>query len=772
MTGAPASGVETLPDMAGVPRYDLFALKPGVNGLPLPQNTSSRRRGRLAALCRPLTSRRLVYITLAVVVIYTWEVLSSGIPSTYQDIRRFEESLPQHNRTKAVEAGTRYLRISRPVTGRGFNNVLQEALLHSYLALTVNRAFVFEDYTWSHSPLPYTLYDTSLRPSRIPFNAFISGPTAGGEMSFPRAVNVDFWNKICPPSKRKVISSIKQPANVDGKTLLEWWTEKLQGLDDRCVEIDSEKRTIFDYILFGETRIQSLWPGLSKSPIYTAFKWSALVESTLEKNLAAIHPAAVQSSSLDDATTLRGLVAVHLRRGDFKGHCKYLIRWKAEYMGFNRFPEMDMFDASKISQPDELKEYYMRHCMPEVDQIVERLHAVRKVNPGINRVYAMTNGKESWMNELKRALLSDGWLDVTSSLDLRLDSAQQHVSMAVDMAIAEKADVFVGNGPPGHQNNDTTSTIASDDKRWSEVVPPNAALTFAVVWDPEDGIVAFSGANLLNSHDAEGVLLDSPTDVYRSSQLLPVEKHALSSAENRTTLAFFSEHRDLLFKRRYSVGRLKIGKTRVSSTLDGLDVYLRGSMFAKAHLQDRQISWIGELDKDFDFDPMTSFANKWRHAKVTDDGLYINAGRYTKTESVVLNPGLEHGVIDDEEFNLSSAFSVTTTSTSNYVDVEFDDDDESASWSTLEVPNTPSFWQLLVDEQQRRSTGRLKKRKPMDVESPASPSDVLQRPQYNHREVQLSDPPRSPKRKAIPGFIRSISMGRLRSPSEKELPVS
>jgi hypothetical protein len=33
-----------------------------------------------------------------------------------------------------------------------------------------------------------------------------------------------------------------------------------------------------------------------------------------------------------------------------------------------------------------------------------------------------------------------------SSLDLRLDMEQQHVAMAVDMAIAEKSEVFIGNG--------------------------------------------------------------------------------------------------------------------------------------------------------------------------------------------------------------------------------------------------------------------------------------------------------------------------------------
>jgi hypothetical protein len=55
----------------------------------------------------------------------------------------------------------------------------------SYLAYMLNRSFVFEDYVWSHTLFPYTIYDLALRPKRVPLNAFISGPTAGGPMSPP-----------------------------------------------------------------------------------------------------------------------------------------------------------------------------------------------------------------------------------------------------------------------------------------------------------------------------------------------------------------------------------------------------------------------------------------------------------------------------------------------------------------------------------------------------------------------------------------------------------
>jgi len=61
-------------------------------------------------------------------------------------------------------------------------------------------------------------------------------------------------------------------------------------------------------------------------------------------------------------------------------------------------------------------------------------------------VYVLSNGWGWWLNGLKGALQKDGWDDLKSSLDVRLDGEQQYVAMAVDMAIAEKAEVFVGNG--------------------------------------------------------------------------------------------------------------------------------------------------------------------------------------------------------------------------------------------------------------------------------------------------------------------------------------
>lgn len=51
-----------------------------------------------------------------------------------------------------------------------------------------------------------------------------------------------------------------------------------------------------------------------------------------------------------------------------------------------------------------------------------------------------------WLEGLRDKLREDGWEDVMGSAGLVLDREQRYVSGAVDMGIAERAEVFVGNG--------------------------------------------------------------------------------------------------------------------------------------------------------------------------------------------------------------------------------------------------------------------------------------------------------------------------------------
>ncbi|KAL4261771.1 hypothetical protein AB1N83_007835 [Pleurotus pulmonarius] len=505
---------------------------------------SRRRRTKLIKYIKHFcTVRRILLFVALVPLLLIAAVLWSGIPPDFKDVREYERRLPQHNGNDAMQREDRYLRFPGHLWGHGLNNVLQEALLMSYLSYEANRSYVFEDYVWSHTPFSYTLYDFALRPARIPLNAFISGPTAGGPMSdVASAVSSSFFEKVCPRASRKVISSREAPTDAEGSMLIKWWVDKLATVPDRCVEVDSSEKVVFDRFLFGGPRILSILPGMFSSPILSQFSWSPLVLSAITRNFAVLRPQNLdvllysphagsrvfaassslkQSASTDDSSStseshtsittssssssmssstsdsstyppmFEGMLAVHIRRGDYKRHCPRLAQWHSNYMGIAQLPGLpDRFDPSSFDHdegitassagddepgnerdghtdpedtPHTREEYYLAHCLPSVSQIVKRLSILRREHnlqqqnqnqnttfalPPLSKVYVLTNGWSFWLSQLFDGLKADGWEDVVSSFNVEanLDREQKYVGMAVDMAIAERAEVFVGNG--------------------------------------------------------------------------------------------------------------------------------------------------------------------------------------------------------------------------------------------------------------------------------------------------------------------------------------
>jgi hypothetical protein len=115
------------------------------------------------------------------------------------------------------------------------------SFLTSYIAYMTNPSFVFNDYVWSHLPLPYTLYDFALRPTHMPLNAFIAGPSTGGDVPpfMHRAISARYFDYICPPSARAAItyslSFVGQDAN--GLDIGNWWRERFNQDDDSTTNL-------------------------------------------------------------------------------------------------------------------------------------------------------------------------------------------------------------------------------------------------------------------------------------------------------------------------------------------------------------------------------------------------------------------------------------------------------------------------------------------------------------------------------------------------------
>jgi len=137
------------------------------------------------------------------------------------------------------------------------------SLMHAYLAHITNRSFVFDDYIWSHGPLPFTVDDFQLRAARIPLNAFVSGPMAGAPFfappdSFPPAVHAEFWHTICPPEKRRSISSAHVPDHVWGTGRIRWWKDQIRKENVSCLELVTHQKPIFDFRCLLDLMFKSL----------------------------------------------------------------------------------------------------------------------------------------------------------------------------------------------------------------------------------------------------------------------------------------------------------------------------------------------------------------------------------------------------------------------------------------------------------------------------------------------------------------------------------
>ncbi|KDR67716.1 hypothetical protein GALMADRAFT_273062 [Galerina marginata CBS 339.88] len=450
----------------------------------------------------------------------------------------------------------------------------------------------------------------------------------------PRAISSRVYHKLCPEHERVILEkdlliahlfATNSSVDVDegpGTDVFDAWLSFLNTpkyKNARCIILKKDSARIFNIWLFGSQRIQSLWDMISHSVVLNNWDWSPLVHRAFEKNTRffaadrdlrpnspslfswflsfitgsgstshSSNPSQSQNSNKNasgstppipthlspkvlNASAPLPVLVLHLRRGDFEGHCQNLAEWSSTYTGFNSFPASrvrDGFDVPRIvaaeddhgddvdfeeggdigeGEPedaddfdkrryandplevpsmDERKRVYAKHCFPDTRQVVKRVREVvrdyaafaeerererarsrkggfwsgwwgrgggevevdnvgdvkrslqtragphqlqhrrqaQKLavgNESLKKIYIMTNGDPSWLTEVKKALLEDAeadrldtvndefewaWEGVSTSRDLDLGWEEKPVAQALDMYVAQRAEVFVGNG--------------------------------------------------------------------------------------------------------------------------------------------------------------------------------------------------------------------------------------------------------------------------------------------------------------------------------------
>ncbi|QRV94258.1 O-FucT domain protein [Ceratobasidium sp. AG-Ba] len=413
---------------------------------------------------------------------YPERALWTSDATDFDDIFLSEAQLPQHNLSAPYPEGRngRFVKFSNQVWGLGWNNLLQERLLNTILAYESDRAPVFSSFeAWAHPPR-----DDRIAGIRkvlvVPYNALLGGPTAGAPWGpgdrHPRAISDKWWRMVCPMGKRRVVNAddiMKQIGKeLDGKDNLNKWVKLLKAIPENCVEIVGTQ--VFDFYLLGSTRVLSLWDDFSVHPAIKGLKESQVVTTAVSRNMHKLQGQngfSWRPSVLRQSDVIAGLVAIHIRRGDYlgnegqdNGHCLHFARWGSTFTGWCQLPQLpDAFtdapprgDVEWGKASPEIAEHYLRRCLPTPAQVAARLHNIRahRRTP-LTHVFVATNAEKEYLAELKTVLAADGWSKdaVVTSGDLELNWQATSVGVAVDMAIMSRAEVFVGNGASLHMTS-------------------------------------------------------------------------------------------------------------------------------------------------------------------------------------------------------------------------------------------------------------------------------------------------------------------------------
>ncbi|KAJ7258729.1 hypothetical protein B0H12DRAFT_1048898 [Mycena haematopus] len=388
-------------------------------------------------------------------------------PPTYEALRKWEEDLPQHNLDLPFPEGRkgRYVKFSNQMNFVGWNNCLNERLMNAHLAYMSKRAYVFNDYLWAAEHYPWPSIQQPAGGPRTPLNAIISGPMAGGSWdandNAPRSISERWFDVVCPKERRRIIHTEDvKPAlsELSGDAVFAHWQKLLLEAEDLCIEIvpppwevDSMPQ-IFDLWIWGTSRVVSLWDSFSKSPTSRLLGPSPIVRAAIDRNEYLFLPRGPRPPHPAPRDVYARMLAIHLRRGDYLGHCKKLAEWGSSFYSWAQLPGvMDKFTPLPGDDPARV-ETMLKHCLPTSAQIVQKIHDAREdyVKAGSGRLldvlYLLTNEQGPWLDELKAELKTAGWYTIVTTRDLQLDVEQTEVSMAIDMQLARKAAVFIGNG--------------------------------------------------------------------------------------------------------------------------------------------------------------------------------------------------------------------------------------------------------------------------------------------------------------------------------------
>lgn len=102
---------------------------------------------------------------------------------------------------------------------------------------------------------------------------------------------------------------------------------------------------------------------------------------------------------------------------------------------------------------------------------------MRKNHPLLRHVYLLTDADDAWAEEIRMWLQSEGWDRVwIGQRDIYPDWEDREVGVGVDMEVARRAGVFVGNGVSEEMYFGSGRYVRADDDQQFSTTASNIVL--------------------------------------------------------------------------------------------------------------------------------------------------------------------------------------------------------------------------------------------------------------------------------------------------------
>lgn len=318
--------------------------------------------------------------------------------------------------------------------------------------------------------LPFDVGRWPWRSARIPLPAFVGNVINGFEQFYhtPRAVSADFFSSVCPRSRQQVLTlrSPTDPTGVldlsrEGEARIAQLKDALVANEHGCVRIRGD---VFDDEYFESSAPLDIVDNLIKSPVLQHFTVSPSVLEIVNTLIPTIAPTSplydldtsdayyrAHKDGAPHTSQWKHVLALHIRRGpEWVASCAAKGGRAAPFAGFNKLPLLpgnenvpppaDMVEASRLG-------LYTAKCLPEITAVIARARRMRKNHPLLRSIYIATDGPEEWVEELRSWLISDAWdRVVVGQTDVYPGWDERELGVGVDMEVARRAGVFVGNG--------------------------------------------------------------------------------------------------------------------------------------------------------------------------------------------------------------------------------------------------------------------------------------------------------------------------------------